>query len=374
MSRVSHARLLLLENASIGLSTDHIHTLHLQLEISKSASATKDDYSSPSSLRFDLSKLSDERVSKDMCDAFDVGVKSRGLMSGAIVDPSSLDRRLVSLVQSICRRFLGQRKSSGLTTGTRKEVPVGHQDPAVSTLLYKSATVESRENGVILPSEGRQSKGLSALQEISTSLARRYARRPSEDSQPTRVPSHPCISLSEEDVAREIRRQDANKTCGLDGICMRVIKILLPSSYLAVLCRLFNLCLSTGNSPPAWNSTEIHMVTKDVSRTRDADNVRPITLICMHRKLFERLLLVHYFDKTGWAELHPTQAGFRSDYSTLTNAAVVYHLLSTATVRYAAFIDLEKAFDMVDYTRLSTLLASRGCPDHIHRLIRSLTF
>jgi hypothetical protein len=116
------------------------------------------------------------------------------------------------------------------------------------------------------------------------------------------------------------------------------------------------------------------MVTKDVGRTRDADNVRPITLICMHRKLFERLLLVHSFDKTGWAKLHPTQAGFRGDYSTLTNAAVVNHLLSTAVVRYAAFIDLEKAFDMVDHTRLSDLLASRRCPDHIHRLIRSLTF
>jgi hypothetical protein len=46
-------------------------------------------------------------VGKDICDAFDVGVKSRGLMSGAVVDPSSLDRRLVSLVQSICRHFLG---------------------------------------------------------------------------------------------------------------------------------------------------------------------------------------------------------------------------------------------------------------------------
>lgn len=116
------------------------------------------------------------------------------------------------------------------------------------------------------------------------------------------------------------------------------------------------------------------MVTKDVNRTRDADNVRPITLICMHRILFERLLLVHSFEGTGWAKLHPTQAGFRGDYSTLTNAAVVHHLLSTATVRYAAFIDLEKAFDMVDHTRLSNLLASRRCPNNVHRLIRSLTF
>jgi len=86
------------------------------------------------------------------------------------------------LVQSICRRFLGQRKSSGLTTRTRREIPVGHQDPAISTLLYKSAAVDSRENGVILPSEGKQAKGLSALQEVSASLATRYAGRPSEDS------------------------------------------------------------------------------------------------------------------------------------------------------------------------------------------------
>ena len=373
MSRVSHARLLLLENVSIGLSTDHIHTLHLQLKISRSASATTDD-SSHSSLRFHLSKLSDERVRKDMCNAFDVEVKSRGLMSRSIVDPSCLDRLLVSLAQSICRRFLGQRKSCGLAAGTRRDLPVGRQDPAISTLLYKSAAVESRENGVILPSESGRAKGLSALQEVSASLASRYAGRPSEDSQAARSSNHSFIALSEEDVAREIRRQDANKTCGLDGIHMRVIKALLLSSYPTVLRRLFNLCLSTGSSPSAWNSTEIHMVTKDVNRARDADNVRPITLICMHRKLFERLLLVHSFDSTGWAKLHPTQAGFRGDYSTLTNAAVVHHLLSTATVRYAAFIDLEKAFDMVDHTRLSDLLASRRCPDHVHRLIRSLTF
>jgi len=99
------------------------------------------------------------------------------------------------------------------------------------------------------------------------------------------------------------------------------------------------------------------MVTKDVNRPRDVNNVRPITLICMHRKLFKRLLLIHFFNKSGWAKLHPTQAGFCSDYSTLTNAAVVHHLLLTGLVCYAAFIDLEKAFDMVDHACLRSLLA-----------------
>jgi hypothetical protein len=52
----------------------------------------------------------------------------------------------------------------------------------------------------------------------------------------------------------------------------------------------------------------------------------------------------------------------------------VYYLLSTTTIYYAAFIDLEKAFDIVDYIRLSDLLALRRYPDHIYYLIRSLTF
>jgi hypothetical protein len=80
---------------------------------------------------------------------------------------------------------------------------------------------------------------------------------------------------------------------------MHVIKSLLLSCYLRVLCRLFNVCLSTGSIPVPWNSTDIHIVTKDVNRPRDIDNVRPITLICMYRKLFERLLLIYFFDKSG---------------------------------------------------------------------------
>lgn len=155
---------------------------------------------------------------------------------------------------------------------------------------------------------------------------------------------------------------------------MRVIKPLLPSSYPAMLCRLFNLCLSTGFSPRVWNSADIHMVTNNSSRPRDAGNFRPITLTCIHRKLFERLLLVHFFDGSGWAKLHPTQAGFRGDDSTLTDATVVHHLLSTGAVRYAAFIDLEKAFDVNDHTRLSGLLTAPRCPHRVLCLIRSLTF
>jgi hypothetical protein len=372
--RVADATLLLMDNPSVGVPTDHAYTICLRLQVHQPVDSCSSD--TPTAIRFHLGKLSGERVRRDMCAAFDEGTRSLGLLSTAPVDAATLDRRLVALVQSICRRFLGQKKLPITTWAAKKTVLAGPQDPAVSTLLYKSAAAESRENGDILPSERGRLKGRSALQEISGSLADRYAGLSSVRDRPIDgIEVDPTDDeLSEGDVAREIRRQDASKTCGLDGVHMRVIKSLLPSCYPRVLCRLFNVCLSTGSTPASWNSTDIHMVTKDVNRPRDVDNVRPITLICMHRKLFERLLLVHFFDKSGWAKLHPTQAGFRGDYSTLTNAAVVHHLLSTGLVRYAAFIDLEKAFDMVDHARLRSLLALRGCPGRISRLIESLTF
>jgi len=374
---VPGARLLLLDNQSIGLPTDHAYTLCLHLTTHRSIpvnpSCPRD---APATIRFHLGKLSDENIQKDICAAFDLGTRSLGLLSAAPVEAATLERRLISLVQSICRRFLGEKTSSAAAGMSRKTVPASQQDPQVSTLLYKSAAAESRENGDILPSERGRSAGLSALQEISDSLAERYAGRAlASDGSVDSVGVGECHDeLSESDVVREIRRQDASKACGLDSVHIRVIKALLSSSYPKVLCRLFNLCLSGGSTPSSWNSTDIHMVTKDTDRPRDVDNVRPITLICIHRKLFERLLLVHFFDKSGWARLHPTQAGFRGDYSTLTNATVVHHLLSTGLIRHAAFIDLEKAFDMVDHTRLHTLLVRRGCPSRIRDLVESLTF
>ena len=53
---------------------------------------------------------------------------------------------------------------------------------------------------------------------------------------------------------------------------------------------------------------------------------------------------------------------------------MVHHLLATRSVKYAAFIDLEKAFDIVDHSRLAALLLNRGCPPPLYRIIRSLTF
>jgi hypothetical protein len=85
---------------------------------------------------------------------------------------------------------------------------VGLQDLAVSILLYRSAATESRENGDILPSERRRLQGLSALQEISSSLAERYTSLASIHDNPVDSLEVGATGdgLSESDTAQEIRR------------------------------------------------------------------------------------------------------------------------------------------------------------------------
>lgn len=218
LGRTVHAALLLLDNSSVGVCTDHAYTLHLRLAVSGSISP--DPVDEPRSVRFHLGKLADEGVRRDMCAAFDEGARSLGLLSAGPSDPVTLDRRLVTLIQSICRRFLGQRVSRPAAGLGKKVISAKPQDPQVSTLLYKSAAAESRENGDILPSERGRAEGLSALQEIAGSLADRYAGRllASDGSGNAVGADQRHDELSEDDVAREVGRQDFSHCSDLIAI------------------------------------------------------------------------------------------------------------------------------------------------------------
>lgn len=368
--------LALLNNESIGISTDHRYTVYVR--VGGTCTSTLGT-PRPALLRYRIGLLSNDKTRHDLCSGFDrEAIKCPELMGSNDVD--LVNATLVTIIQTVCERVLGRRpdRPTSSKSKRRENISPRVQDPAVSVLLYKSAVTGSGENGVIVPSSEARLRSVTAVTEISASLRERYTGERSStnglphDTRPDdeRVPAR----LSEDDVVQELQEQDGNKSCGADGVHMRVLKALLSSSLPAVLAHLFNACLRTASTPRAWNLTDIHLLTKDSAKPRDVDNLRPITLICMHRKIFERLLLAHHFDCNTWAKLHSTQAGFRSDYSTLTNAALVHHLLSTRTIRYAAFIDFEKAFDMVDHSRLAKLLLDRGCPPPVYRIIRALTF
>jgi hypothetical protein len=299
---------------------------------------------------------------------------------------SDIDRRnaqIVTLCQKVSETALGRRPDKRRRRPTRREPDkspsVSSEDDAGilgSIRLYKRAARTSQENGPLLPTECGRLKGFSAIEEVVAGLTERF----SSDS-PDFTALDNALDLdspiqdliSTEEIVEELRHQDSTKACGMDGVHIRLMQALISTSFVNVLAALYNSCIRCARTPRVWNDTMVCLIVKDRTRPKDADNVRPITLIGMFRKIFERLLL-RRFDSGGWARVQPTQAGFRSHYSTCVNAAVLHALLESRRITHVVFLDFKAAFDVVDHSLLLDILRRRGCPLGMQKLIASLTF
>lgn len=366
---VNKARLRLLSNESLRLKTDHKYTMHLTI-CNQPAKPT----TAVALPRYRISRLSQSEVENDVIKRFNL-VISRDASLWTTTDVDELDRKLVRFCQDASETVLGRINPDPTRSESRASNP-SHDDQTIygSVRLYKKAVADSGENAVIQPTESARARGITALTENYDVLKARYTdESPSHHQAPAHPQSLSVEPFTKDQIVDEINRQDGTKSCGADGIHIRLLKVLVDTALIDALHHLFRRCLTTGTTPLAWNETEIHLLAKDPSKPRDAKNLRPITLICVFRKIFEKLLLTR-FDTQGWARLHPAQAGFRSHYSTCTNAAVVHHLLASRLRTTAVFLDFRSAFDVLNHPRLSKILVDRACPDYIQSLIGSLMF
>lgn len=331
-------------------------------------------------LRYAISRLAQESTRRAVQRAFteECRGQQRAFYRHERVDV--LDAWLLGLCHRVCHNELGYA-ATGFTQrrGHRRRRPESstllqdRQHADASIRLYKLANATSEQNAPILPSEDAATRGETALDELREMFARRYTAENVKQPMTNCTRLEPPLSWSVEDVAGEIRRQSSNKSAGGDGIHMLFMKALLSTCFIDLLCALFNECLKQRRTPSRWNETEIHLLVKDKTRRRDALNVRPITLICMFRKVFEKLLLAR-IEGSPWAVLHPAQAGFRKHYSTSVNAAIVHYALASKSARFALFLDLKSAFDVLDHNILTSRLRRKHCPDTIFDLIAGLGF
>ena len=105
------------------------------------------------------------------------------------------------------------------------------------------------------------------------------------------------------------------------------------------------------------------------------NSVRPLSILPMFRRIFESLILLMLTDQTrSFAQLHPTQAGFRKGYSTLTQAAICHHALTMKSIQYAIFLDFKSAYDVTTVNHVMQSLQRRSLPVRLQHLIHSLMF
>ena len=166
------------------------------------------------------------------------------------------------------------------------------------------------------------------------------------------------ISITPKMVRKVIMNLDLSKASGSDCIPVVVLKNCEPE-LCYILAELFNKCLKESCFPDCWKVSSVVPVFKNVEERSTAKKYRPVSLLSVVSKVFEKLVnnrIVDHLEKCGL--FSDFQYGFRSSRSTADLLTVVSDRIARAFNRsgatLAVALDISKAFGMlVFFTNLS---------------------
>ena len=163
------------------------------------------------------------------------------------------------------------------------------------------------------------------------------------------------INFSTDNILKIIRNLDPNKAHRHDMICVWMIKI-CDTSICRPLKLIYQSCLKSGKFPTEWKKANVVPVHKKGDK-QILKNYRPISLLPIAGKIFERLLYDRMFEFFIENNLiSKNESGFRPGDSCINQLLSITHEVyqsfdDNLEVR-AAFLDISKAFDKVWFNGL----------------------
>ena len=142
------------------------------------------------------------------------------------------------------------------------------------------------------------------------------------------------------------------KSMGLDNTNAFLLKLALPY-IVESLTHIYNLCIKTNLFPDAWKSAKVIPLPKNNDGS-DLNNFRPISILSVLSKPLEKHVHKHLSnfieDKNLFYEY---QSGFRKHHSCATAVTRLcdtwLSAINKSQICGAVFLDLKKAFDLVDH-------------------------
>ena len=179
---------------------------------------------------------------------------------------------------------------------------------------------------------------------------------------------------SPSEILALISKLDIKKSPGDDEISGKLLKS-CPILFSNLISHIANMVMITGKYPHKLKLGKIIPIYKKNNKM-DPTNYRPISLLSVINKIIEKVLykrLYEYFEKKEI--IYHFQFGFRHSYST-TMALIeitdqLREQIENKNMTMGIYIDLTKAFDLVDHNMLITKLQSYGIRGPAINLIKS---
>lgn len=180
------------------------------------------------------------------------------------------------------------------------------------------------------------------------------------------------IRITEDDILKAIKKLKNKMTSGLDNVPSFLVRD-CAMVFVKPLHILFNLVLATSRFPDLWKATKICPILKSGDPSF-LNNYRSIAILSNFAKVFE-IILYEYIYKEAKSLISPTQHGFMSKKSTVTNLAVITQFicdtLDDGGQVDVIYTDIQKAFDTIDHNLLLNKLQTTGFSDNLIELFTS---
>ncbi|XP_059045272.1 uncharacterized protein LOC131841057 [Achroia grisella] len=179
------------------------------------------------------------------------------------------------------------------------------------------------------------------------------------------------VHFSTEEIKHVINSMTRGKSPGHDSLSIEHFQCAGPQ-LLRVLTLLYNLCVQHSYLPSALMRTIVVPIVKNKNGDlSNKDNYRPISLATIAAKVLDGILerrICKYF------KCHDAQFGFQPGLSTETAIMAlkktVRYYTDRSTPVHAAFLDLSRAFDLVDYKILWSKMRRLAVPDELVNLFK----
>lgn len=183
-------------------------------------------------------------------------------------------------------------------------------------------------------------------------------------------PSDCVVDFSENAVHSALNFFKAGKAAGPDEIAAELVH---HESELScqLLSLLFSVCHKFAVVPSVWCRANVALIYKKKGDIDNVANYRPISLTCMLRRLYERLLL-NYLRPVTEQFLMPSQGGFRPGRGTLQQCYALHEIMNVNKDAVHVFLDLKAAYDCVNRNILWRDMLARGIQAHMVSVCRSL--